>query len=431
MPPPPPTLGRLSFATHVHSPRLLGTFPQPRELDIEARGTEWDLARSLRHATRLERLTLHVKWLRLELAQAVATLPRLQHLSLEMEPAEHPLEGPRVPQVEGDALEHLPASLRDLRFHASAESTFAADLAALEQAAASSTALEGLTQLHLRVHTLSRPLAAAVGRLTQLQRVVLVLEDPRGAEEVHLGRLDPGALPLVPCLRSLSIDDAMPADLEEINLAACGSSGSLDGLTWLDFNVLWEPEQPPPDIPPLRGLATLPALETLNVEHVLPEIWRCRSLTSLGVFDAELAADDDLIEVDLPNLCALRFAGVSLLSGTLAPALFASATGLTKLSLDGIEGSEWGAQRLLTLPPTLSALHHLVEFSLCVADGKLAPRSLAAMQSLGCLRKLRLHRCGLDGLPGGPWLEGLTSLDITFNDFSPSLPFVGGHGGLA
>ena len=81
---------------------------------------------------------------------------------------------------------------------------------------------------------------------------------------------------------------------------------------------------------------------------------------------------------------------------------------------------------MLSVLPEMSGLRKLRELRLHLRSSLLEQQLLAALQSLPALRLLRLSGCGLDWLPDGGWLEGLTSLDISGNTFGSGLPFAGG-----
>ena len=202
-------------------------------------------------------------------------------------------------------------------------------------------------------------LAAALRRLPALQSVSLSLAGGCEAQEQQPGRLEAGALGQLPGLHDLHVCLMSPADIAEFNRAASGdsssgggnsngggggsSSGGMRSLSRCSLS--WRCSEPAPESTSLPGLASLPALRTLELDSILPlEVWWCQKVEELVLWDVELRPDHSLVDAHLPAHRKLELSCVNFARG-LPTNLFTSASGLTSMSLEEVEGWEGAVQR--------------------------------------------------------------------------------------
>ncbi|PRW20176.1 putative LRR receptor-like serine threonine- kinase [Chlorella sorokiniana] len=164
--------------------------------------------------------------------------------------------------------------------------------------------------------------------------------------------------------------------------------------------------------PTLPALALLPALCKMECIGSMPRsTWCCPHLTSLLVTDAKRISTPADSAAQCTSLRQLELRGGCRFAGGRFPANLCSALSqLSSLALLAGDGS-LTAHLQTSLPQDFSQLSSLRQ--LHITGVALKPPSVEAFRRLPGLTSLHLCNCRMGGLPDGPYLSNLRSLDLS------------------
>lgn len=252
--------------------------------------------------------------------------------------------------------------------------------------------------------------------------------DPPDADllpEQNVGRESGVPWCLAPQLHALSLQ----IDSDEVLSVVSAGLPQLTQLRTLEV-LQWPDDVAAPSLP---GLERMPQLRSLYTQRFLPpQAWLCPHLTALrcvrnndGPAGPPIPAPS-AGAVACTALLRLHLSGCRLPGGPHSMQVFPSELcTLRQLTSLGVVAM-WSAQGKsfppLTLPACFSKLSSLRHLSF--EGTHLNEATLAALCPLSRLTALSLSGCKQRFLPHGPYLAGLVSLDLSFNEFDSPLPFL-------